>query len=144
MMMGDLSVKVKQEIVITHEIPQCFWQIISSPWSRLLMGALISYRFYKSRPEEGDGDKGEDQLAKANKDKGLTMILLMSFKDFSFEALSTFRALFFVALPVLSRDRQTRHQEKQPSGTSSSERRHKILSPGINKPQQIKTHQPKG
>lgn len=37
-------------------------------WSDFLL-------IYKLRPGGGDGDKGEDQLAKANKDKGLTMIL---------------------------------------------------------------------
>lgn len=73
--MGNLSVKVKQEIVITHEIPQCFWQIISFPWSKAINGWSDFLLIYKLRPGGGDGDKGEDQLAKANKDKGLTMIL---------------------------------------------------------------------
>lgn len=60
-MRGNLSVKAELEIVIMHEIPQCFWQIIFSE-EQTINGCSDLLLIYKLKPGEGDGDKGEEPI----------------------------------------------------------------------------------
>lgn len=61
---------MKQEIVITHEIPQCFLADNLSMAEQAINGCADFLLIYTLRPGEREDDKGDDQLTEANKDNG--------------------------------------------------------------------------